>query len=338
MERKGIEAYLFYMSAVVIIVAGLKLSSQIVILLFLSIFLTSMLSPLLNYFSGKGLPRGLTIAILIISIFLLIFIIFAGVANSAEHFLSNLPIYQDKLDDLIKSKMTIFKDFDIDPAIIKESLSIKTFVLFGSKAAGNIGSFLSKTIVVVVGVAFLLLEAPRFGSKLRLIFPNNPNAIKSVELFSKTIQKYFIIKTFTSFLTGLFVFIALLIFHIEYAILWGVLAFVLNFIPVVGSLIAAIPALVMSLLYHDFSTFVWLSVIYFVINQVISNILEPKIMGDGLGLSPAAVFFSLLLWGWILGPVGMFLAIPLTMTLKIAFDTNPNTKWIGILLSGDSDK
>ncbi len=107
----------------------------------------------------------------------------------------------------------------------------------------------------------------------------------------------------------------------------------LNFIPVIGSIIASIPAILLSLLNHDISTTLWLLFWYFVINNLISNVLEPKIMGQGLGLSPAVVFFSLIFWGWVLGAVGMFLAVVLTMTLKIAFDSNQNSKWIGILLS-----
>lgn len=338
-QTNSIKLYLFYMSAIVIIIAGLKLSSQIVILIFLSIFLASILSPMLVYLQKKGIPKSLAFGLLIIGLFFIIFAATAGIANSLESFLKHLPLYQERLDRYIGLEATRFRDWgiSIDPNILKGGLDIKTFVLYGGKAVGNIGSFFSKMLIVIVGVAFLLLEAPKFRDKLTLIFNGNEDAISRVELFSTTIQKYFIIKTFTSFLTGAFIMMALLYFGIEYAILWGFLAFILNFIPVVGSLIAAIPALVLALIYHDFSTFIWLAIWYFVINQVISNILEPKMMGDGLGLSPAAVFFSLLLWGWILGPVGMFLAVPLTMTLKIAFDANPDTKWVGILLSNPEE-
>jgi len=122
-------------------------------------------------------------------------------------------------------------------------------------------------------------------------------------------------------------------FEIDYPILWGFLGFLLNFIPVIGSLIASVPALFLALIHYDLTTVVWLAFIYIIINNLISNVLEPKFMGQGLGLSPAIIFFSLIFWGWVLGPVGMFLAVPLTMTLKIAFDSSEKTRWIGILLS-----
>jgi predicted PurR-regulated permease PerM len=134
-------------------------------------------------------------------------------------------------------------------------------------------------------------------------------------------------------LTGIAITVALVSFEIQYAALWGFLGFLLNFIPVVGSLLAAIPAILLAIFYKDPMTVFWLVIIYVLINNLISNVLEPKIMGDGLGLSPAVIFFSLIFWGWVLGPVGMFLAVPLTMTLKIALDSNPQSRWLGILLS-----
>jgi predicted PurR-regulated permease PerM len=122
-------------------------------------------------------------------------------------------------------------------------------------------------------------------------------------------------------------------FDIEYPILWGVIAMLFNFVPVVGSIIAAIPAILLSLVSGDLNTTLVLIVLYVCINVGISNIIEPKFMGKELGLSPMVIFFSLILWGWVLGLVGMFLAVPITMTLKIAFDSDKSTKWLSILMS-----
>ncbi|WP_228135680.1 AI-2E family transporter [Halarcobacter anaerophilus] len=146
-------------------------------------------------------------------------------------------------------------------------------------------------------------------------------------------QKYFLVKTTTSFLTGFLIAVILMFFNIDYPILWGVIAMLFNFIPVVGSIIAAVPALLLSLVSADLNTTVILGIFYVVINISISNIIEPKLMGRELGLSPLIIFFSLILWGWVLGIVGMFLAVPITMTLKIAFDSNKSTKWLSILMS-----
>lgn len=130
----------------------------------------------------------------------------------------------------------------------------------------------------------------------------------------------------------------LLLFNVDYPVLWGVIAMLFNFVPVIGSIIAAIPAVLLAFMSLDIVLVLWVIIFYLLINISISNILEPKLMGKELGLSPLIIFFSLIFWGYILGIVGMFLAVPITMTFKIAFDSNKNTKWIGILMSNLSKK
>ncbi|HHD83500.1 MAG TPA: AI-2E family transporter, partial [Campylobacteraceae bacterium] len=244
-------------------------------------------------------------------------------------------LYETKIRELALKGSALLSGWGLesDPATLLESFDIRMLVKMGGKTAGNIGLFFSKALLVVIGVGFLLFEAPHFEKKLQIIFKNNRDSLASFQLFGRNIQKYFTIKTLTSLLTGTAITATLLLFDVQYPLLWGFLGFLLNFIPVIGSTIAAIPALILTLLYQEPLQAFWLMVIYLIINNLISNVLEPKLMGEGLGLSPAVIFFSLIFWGWVLGPVGMFLAVPLTMTLKIAFDSSPRTLWIGILLS-----
>ena len=330
-----ISFYFFYLSALVVIVAGLKMAAQAVIILFLSIFIASILTPLMLRMERWGVPRVIAFLLLLLLLMGLLFFLMTILVNSFEGFIRNLPLYEEKLRELTMRWSGSLSDFGIeaDPKLLLESLDLRTFVAMGGKAAGNVGIFLSKAVLVIIGVAFILFEAPQFGKKLEKIFRGRPEALANFELFGHTIQKYFSIKTFTSMLTGVAITVALVFFEIQYAALWGFLGFLLNFIPVIGSLLAAVPAILLAIFYKDPMTVLWLAAIYVLINNLISNVLEPKIMGDGLGLSPAVIFFSLIFWGWVLGPVGMFLAVPLTMTLKIALDSNPRTRWLGILLS-----
>ncbi len=332
---RQISFYFFYLSALVVIVAGLKMAAQAVIILFLSIFIASILTPLFLGLEKRGVPRPLAFILILTLILGGLFFMATILANSVEGFARNLPVYEEKLREgaQLWSMKLGGMGITVDPKLMLESLDIRTFVTMGGRAAGNLGIFLSKAVLVVIGVAFILFEAPHFGEKLHRIFQGREESLRNFSLFSHTIQKYFSIKTLTSLLTGTVITLMLLYFDIQYAVLWGFLGFLLNFIPVIGSLLAAIPAILLALFYKDMSTVVWLIVLYVLINNLISNVLEPKIMGDGLGLSPAVIFFSLIFWGWVLGPVGMFLAVPLTMTLKIAFDSHPQTRWLGILMS-----
>ena len=334
-HNEKITNYLLYFSAFVIITAGLKAASHIVIILLLSVILASILSPVMVYAKKFGIPGFVSFIAILVLIVIILFEISYLINTSVKDFIIHLPEYEDKVKNTIVLAMKYFEEagFALEPRSVLEEFDISALFKLGAGAVSNISILFSQALFVLIGTSFLLFETPTFGKKLSIIFKNNQSALQNFTLFSKTVRRYFTIKLFTSFLTGLFILIVLLYFDIQYAILWGFVGFLLNFIPVIGSVIASVFPLMLSLLNHDTSTTLWLLLWYFAINNLISNILEPKLMGQELGLSPAIIFFSLIFWGWVLGAAGMFLAVVLTMTLKIAFDSNPNTKWLGILLS-----
>ena len=158
--------------------------------------------------------------------------------------------------------------------------------------------------------------------------------------FANNMNRYVAIKTSMSLLTGALVTIALWLLDIDFPVLWGLLAFLLNFIPTIGSIFAAIPPLLLALIQHSPSAAGAVALVFFFINMIVGNVLEPRYMGKGLDLSTLVVFLSLIFWGWILGTVGMFLSVPLTMTGKIAMEANPRTLWLARLLGqgGDSEQ
>jgi predicted PurR-regulated permease PerM len=335
MEVDKIKYYFFYLSSFVIIIGGLKMASQAVVILFLSIFISSILSPVLARLQKFKVPKYLAYLLIFMMIAVTLLFVVYIINTSLKDFGNNLPFYEMKLKKIVLDFLSWLNGFgfEIEPKSILEDFNFGALFNFTAGAAGNIGLFLSKMMLVFIGVFFILVESTHFEKKLDIIFKGDKDAKRNFRLFSHNIQKYFSIKTLTSLLTGVMITVTLIFFDIDYPVLWGFLGFLLNFIPVIGSIIAAIPALFMALIHHDLTTVAYLSLVYLVINNLISNVLEPKFMGEGLGLSPAVIFFSLIFWGWVLGPTGMFLAVPLTMTLKIAFDSSEKTKWIGILFS-----
>ncbi len=124
---------------------------------------------------------------------------------------------------------------------------------------------------------------------------------------------------------------------IDFPLLWGLVVFLLNFVPNIGSILAAVPVILLALVQFGFVADAEVIILYLLVNNILGNFLEPKLMGRNLGLSTLVVFLSLVFWGWLLGPVGMFLSVPLTMTLKIIMDNNDNTRWIAILLSNNAE-
>ncbi len=336
----NIKNYFFYFASLIIIIAGIKAASEIVIILFLSIFTASIVSSLIRILEEKHIPKFLSY-LFVIGIFILISLLLSYIVNiSLKDFLSNLPLYEKKLQTIIVNSIAFAEtySFEIDKTSILDLLNFSSFFGITTNVIGSIGSFLSKFLLVIIGIAFILAESKSFEKKLEIIFEGNIEKLEHFKLFTQNIQKYFLVKTTTSFLTGLLVSISLLSFNIDYPILWGVIAMLFNFVPIIGSIIAAIPAILLSFVTADLNTTLILIVIYIFINVFVSDILEPKLMGKELGLSPLIIFFSLIFWGWILGIVGMFLAVPLTMTLKIAFNSNKVTNWLSILMSDIGDK
>lgn len=339
-EIEKIRHYFFYFSAFVIIVGGLKFASKAIIILFLAIFIASIISSALTKLQKIKVPKFLSYIIVFSTIITAVLFVIYVVNTSFKDFSNNVPFYEVQLKSLVTKVITWLGGFGfmIDPKEIMDNLSFGALFNLTATTAGNVGLFLSKMLLVFIGVAFILAEGSNFERKLDIIFKGDTDSKENFQLFSHNIQKYFTIKTLTSLLTGAFITTVLIFFEIDYPILWGFLGFILNFIPIVGSLIAAIPPLLLGLISLELTSVAWLAFFYVIINNLISNILEPKFMGQGLGLSAAVIFFSLIFWGWVLGPAGMFLAVPLTMTLKIAFDSNQNTKWIGILFSNLNKK
>jgi predicted PurR-regulated permease PerM len=148
----------------------------------------------------------------------------------------------------------------------------------------------------------------------------------------REVRHYLAIKTWISLATGFLVTVFLVSIGLDYAILWGVLAFMLNYIPTLGSIIAAVPAILLAYIQLGGGWAVGVTAGYLAVNLIMGNLIEPRVMGQGLGLSTLVVFLSLLFWGWVLGPVGMVLSVPLTVTLRIALESRQETRWIAVLL------
>ncbi len=197
----------------------------------------------------------------------------------------------------------------------------------------SLATILTNGFLILLMVVFILLEASSFPDKLRAIMPNAETSLSSIEEFAQTVFSYFAIKSLTSAATGAGVALWLALYKIDFAIILGLLAFFLNYIPNIGSLIAAVPAVLLAFVQYGPAGAIYTIVGYLIFNNVVGNFLEPKLMGQGLGLSTLVVFLSLVFWGWVLGPVGMLLSAPLTMMVKIALQSHPDTNWVAVLLS-----
>lgn len=207
-----------------------------------------------------------------------------------------------------------------------------TVIRLATTVVQSLGLLLSKTLLVLLMVVFILLEAPRFTRKINEAFVRTEEATERATRIIKSVQNYIVIKTWVSLATGAIIAIWLNFIGISHAPLWGLLAFLFNYIPNVGSFIAAIPAVLIAWLELGFLPAFACVFGYVAVNGILGNFVEPRMMGKSLGLSPLVVFCCMLFWGWVLGPVGMLLSVPLTMTARIAMDGFEDTRWLAALM------
>lgn len=324
--------YWIISASLVITIAGLKSASNLVTLFLLAIMLTAISLAPFDWLKKKGLSESLSIIIILLGLWITSTALVVLVSSSLNNFMETIPTYQVKIETSWVTLMQILKDNGIveqDFDALKQINPGKAFTLAGSIFSG-FSSMLSNSILIILIFVFMILEVSSFKSKLAII---SPDSLVNLDKIVAGLKKYFGIKTITSLATGIFISIGLLIIGVDYPILWGALAFLLNFIPNIGSIIAAVPAVLLAFLELSIGYGIATIILFFIVNFVIGNIIETKLMGKSLGLSSFVVFTSLIIWGWILGLVGMLIAVPLTIVLKIAFDSHEGTQNIGILLS-----
>ncbi|WP_236862098.1 AI-2E family transporter [Campylobacter vicugnae] len=319
----------------IIIIGGLSLASSIVVPFLLAVFISIIVYPVLELMSKVHINRFFAFIILIGICGSGLWILGNVIATALLGFSADLPIYKAKIDIFIDNLVIYIKDnsnIDISNNILS-FINIDKLIATTSNLIVQTGSIVTQSFLVFLLLAFILFEVQIFKDKVAYFALKNPLASDIASTFISNLKRYLAIKTISSIATGVIVWLFLILFDVPYAPLWAVLAFILNYIPTIGSIIAAIPAILVSLAVNDLSSTLWLTLIYLVLNIAIGNFIEPKFLGKELGISTLVVILSLLFWGFVFGIGGMFLAVPLTMSIKIALDANPKTKSISILLS-----
>ncbi len=318
----------------VIIITGLKISSSIILPFLMAIFLFIIFLPLLNKLNSSSIPNIISSLIIFGIIVIIIFLLGTFLISSSHDIVKNIPKYQDEFHQVAPQIIAFFDQFNIslDKNNIISLIEPAKVINYITGFFKGMGDMVVNIFLTLVLVMFLLLESSVIFQKALYITKTEQQKEK-LQFFLKSINRYFIIKTFTSILTGVLVWAMLSFFNLDYAFLFAVLAFLLNYIPTIGSIIASFPPLFVAILQLNAIDTMVLAIGYLIINVFIGSFLDPKIMGKGLGLSTLIVFISMVFWGWIFGPIGMLLAVPLTIVIKIICDNSENYHWVSVILS-----
>ncbi|OIP99285.1 MAG: hypothetical protein AUK35_08305 [Zetaproteobacteria bacterium CG2_30_46_52] len=330
------EHVLIILACLVIVIAGLKSAAPLFVPLLVSAFLAIICLPPLYFLLRRGFSTAIAVSTITLGLLILglLLAIFAGA--SVADFSNNIPMYQSRIQSQMVGLLTWLQGqgLNVPKQAILDSFDPSIIMKLAGTLLSSIGNMLTNAFMIVLIVIFLLVEAVALPHKWEVMDGHAPNP-KVFKRFLDSVHKYVAIKSAVSLATGAFITVWLTVLGVEHAILWGLIAFLFNFVPNIGSIIAAVPAVLLALVQLGVDAALLTALGFVVVNIVMGNVIEPKFMGKGVGLSTLVVFLSLVIWGWVLGPVGMLLSVPLTMIVKFACEAKEETQWIAVLLGPD---
>ncbi|KGK00128.1 AI-2E family transporter [Thalassotalea sp. ND16A] len=338
-KHSGIVKVLIILASLVIIMAGIKTASNLLIPFLLSLFIAIICNPVINKAEEYKVPKAIAV-FFVIALFVVVGMSLASlIGNSLTELSALMPGYRAQLTNDFAGLIDKLADYNIklESKILMQYLDPAAAMGFAANMLSSFGNIMANLFLILITVVFMLFEASSIPAKLHLALKDPQMKMQQIDKFLSSVNKYIAIKTWVSIATGCLVSLMLWIIGLDFFLLWGVLAFLLNYIPNIGSIIAAVPAVLLALLQLNPAAALAIAAGFMLINTVMGNVVEPRYLGKGLGLSTLVVFLSLIFWGWLLGTVGMLLSVPLTMIIKIALESSAEAKWFSMMLGDESE-
>lgn len=327
-------------AAVIIIIIGMQMAKDLLVPFLVAAFLALITVRPMLWMQRHRVPAILGALIIVTIIMLILGTVGAIVGSSIAEFTAALPAYQARLDTIVDGVLIfIIEHFNGDESIESFGDMIDPGWAMGLVASilNGLKAVLTNVFLIFFTMVFMLLEASSVETKIEAAFGRRAESLQGPRIFLANLGRYLGIKTVVSIATGLLAGLLTWSIGVDFPLLWAMLAFLLNYVPTIGSIIAAVPAVLLALVQLGPGAAVATAIGFASINVVFGNFLEPRLMGYGVGISPLVVFVGLVFWGWVFGPVGMLLSVPLTMTLKLALESDERTRWIAILLGSERD-
>jgi AI-2 transport protein TqsA len=345
--RKGSQAVVT-LACLFVVLTGMKIAANVLVPIVYAFFLAVLSYPLVRWLRRHKVPAGMALGItMLMNLGVLAGMVTVGVRllisfwRDLPHYLRGLQRYSNEAaawfeaNGVADAKTTVSSLFDWNTLIgwaTKQDV-MSNLGAFGISTFGTLATFLASLIMVIIVMMFILMEAHGTQSRLQAIHLSGGPDFSGLMRSADDIQKYLGVKTLISALTGLLAGFWCWFFDLHYPLLWALLAFLFNYIPAVGSTAASVPAIVEALVQHGPGTAIFVAIGYGGINFFLDNFVQPTMLGNRFGISPLVVILSVIFWGWLWGPLGMFLAVPLTMVLKVLLDNNAEFQWISVAMS-----
>jgi AI-2 transport protein TqsA len=325
----------------VLVVAGLRWASGIVGPTFLAIVLTVLVYPLRRYPLKRGWPAWSGPLVGIVAVYALLLSLTAAMVLATARFATLLPQYESDFNDLVQSGTAKLKDYGVGKAQIEsvsKSFDASQFVSAAEGVLQHLLSLTSSLFFVVTLLLFLGIDATHFPETLNANREDRPAVVAALESFADGTRRYLVVATVFGLIVAVLDTIFLAFTPIPAPLLWGLLAFITNYIPNVGFVIGLVPPAILGLLEGGPKLMLLVIVVYSVLNVLIQSVIQPKVVGDVVGLSSSLTFVSLIFWAWVLGPVGALLAVPLSLLAKaLLVDVDKDSRWLKPLLGSGAE-
>ncbi len=337
MDAAGRSFLWINLAAITIVIAGLREAGPILVPFLFAAFLAVISYPAVDWLTSRRVPLPAAVVLVLLVAVVLLSGLGVGVTQSVRSFTANLPVYEGKLSEQVSQGRDWIAHAGFKLPIPRAEDLVDSAAIFNatSSLVAGLGVLLTNVLLSLLSYVFMLFEAPSLPAKFRHAFGSNSGALADLDSMAGKMQRYLALKAVISLGTGIPIWLVLALMGVDYPLLWGLLAFLLNFIPNIGSVIAAVPPALLALIQYGPLSAVSVAILFLVVNMVMGNIIEPRVMGQGLGLSTFVVFAALIFWGWVLGAVGMFLAVPLTIMTQIVLASHPETRGVAILMGGE---
>src|ERR671910_3011141 len=320
------------LAATVVVLVGIRLGAPILNPIFFAVVLTLLVSPIYSWLLRRGLPAPLAlVAMLVILIILFVglsFILGASIGKFSER----VGFYTTQLNGQLDSLDALLERLGLSNVDLQEV--VKPSALAGALGVvlSGIAGFLSDLFLILMIMLFLLGEGPAMMNRLRASVAEDNPQVARLTAVGQSVVRQFGLRAIVNLVTGAGVTILLFVLGVDFPLLWGILAFFLSFVPYVGLVLAVAPAVVLALAEFGVDRALLVVAGVTVITVLAENLLSPMMMGRGLNLSPTVVFLSFILWAWLLGGPGAFLAVPITLFVAVMFGTFPETRWLASII------
>lgn len=328
---------LFIAAALVIIIAGINQAQSVLALFLASVFLAAIGTPPVLWLERKRIPAAVAVLIVIAGMIVILLAVGALVGTSIKGLSDALPFYQSRIQQQTLALKTLLGriGITIQEKALLDQVNPEAISEWIAGLFVGVSAIISKTVLILLTVTFILLEASSFPIKLRAVLGEPRAHFPRFTRLVNEMERYVVIQTAISLTAGVLVGIWLSILGVNFAILFGLLTFLLNYVPNVGAVITLIPVAILTFIQFGLGRAALATAGYVVVVFFIGNVIQPRLMGQKLGLSTLVVFLSLIFWGSVLGLIGMVLCVPFTMALKFVLESSEDTQWIAAVLERD---